>query len=508
MKTKTNTLAYILILFIASGFFLSLINFSNNRSLWLDEASLALNIVNKSTNELFVPLDNNQVAPIGFLMIEKAFSKLGKGTDWSLRLFPMISFFISVLLVYPLSLRVIREKNFALFATAFYGLSYYAISYSSEVKQYMTDVLTCLIILLFTINFDKNKSSKNQLLTYSLTGVIAIWFSNISIILLFSAGIYILHRVKKRTLRYVDASIILSSWLTSFAIYYVLFIHNHPTQPSMISYWSKAGAFLPSNVFSADFCSAMYHKAVALFGLLGIKTLSLFAVPFFCSGLLFLAKKDKSILHLLTLPIALHLALSYFKVYPFDLRLILYLLPVLVIIITSGFYYLFTLLKIEKRRSFHYLLTIPLIFNLILLNARGFPIEKEEVKKSLKHLNDNISKGDNIYVYYATSRAFSFYKREFPRVFKTDNKNIIVSKSSRNDWSQYEEDISNIKNPVWVLFSHVYRGKGQDGFKSEEDYILDLFESNYFQITDNYIYKGSSIYKAVPKSPIINTLRK
>lgn len=100
---ENKILNLILIGFICAGITFSLINFFSFRSLWLDEASLALNIVNRSAQELLTPLENHQVAPIGFLMVERFFSVLFEHTDWSLRIFPMLSFFISIPLLYRVS---------------------------------------------------------------------------------------------------------------------------------------------------------------------------------------------------------------------------------------------------------------------------------------------------------------------------------------------------------------------------------------------------------------------
>ncbi|MBC6474379.1 MAG: hypothetical protein GDA48_17475 [Hormoscilla sp. GM102CHS1] len=58
-------------LIIAFGVAVRLVQYLSNRSLWADEAVLALNIVNRSYLELLQPLDYDQGAPIGFLMVEK-----------------------------------------------------------------------------------------------------------------------------------------------------------------------------------------------------------------------------------------------------------------------------------------------------------------------------------------------------------------------------------------------------------------------------------------------------
>lgn len=80
--------ANIILLF---GVILVLFQLLYNRSLWGDEAKLALNIINKSYLELFQPLDNGQVAPILFLQIEKIFTTIIPNSEIGLRVFPFLS---------------------------------------------------------------------------------------------------------------------------------------------------------------------------------------------------------------------------------------------------------------------------------------------------------------------------------------------------------------------------------------------------------------------------------
>ena len=59
------------LLIICFGILVRVIQYLYNRSLWADEAVLALNIVNRSYLELLQPLDYEQGAPIAFLWVEK-----------------------------------------------------------------------------------------------------------------------------------------------------------------------------------------------------------------------------------------------------------------------------------------------------------------------------------------------------------------------------------------------------------------------------------------------------
>jgi hypothetical protein len=75
-KNQRNFLQYLSIFLIIFGIVIRLVQYLNNRSLWLDEVNLALNIINRSYSELLNTLDYNQAAPPGFLWIEKLVTQL------------------------------------------------------------------------------------------------------------------------------------------------------------------------------------------------------------------------------------------------------------------------------------------------------------------------------------------------------------------------------------------------------------------------------------------------
>ena len=74
---------------IGFGIILRLIPYLHNRSLWLDEVWLALNIIQKPYSQLVGVLENSQIAPIGFLFIEKFMVLTFGDSEYALRVFPL-----------------------------------------------------------------------------------------------------------------------------------------------------------------------------------------------------------------------------------------------------------------------------------------------------------------------------------------------------------------------------------------------------------------------------------
>ena len=136
------------------GIFLRLHQYLYNRSLWLDELSLVLNLVNRSFLELLEPLDYAQGAPIGFLLLSKSILSLFGTSEYVLRIVPLLSGTLSLFLLYKVARHYISQ-NAALFALTLFALSNRLIYYSSEVKQYSSDVLITLSLYLLAISIQK-----------------------------------------------------------------------------------------------------------------------------------------------------------------------------------------------------------------------------------------------------------------------------------------------------------------------------------------------------------------
>src|SRR5215208_6687635 len=93
------------------GALLRIRQYLTGRSLWVDEAMLALNIVNRNFGGMFQPLDYDQGAPIGFLLIEKLFNSLLGKNEFALRLFPLLVGLLSLWLFHLLLRRVTNKAG-------------------------------------------------------------------------------------------------------------------------------------------------------------------------------------------------------------------------------------------------------------------------------------------------------------------------------------------------------------------------------------------------------------
>src|SRR5215208_1601520 len=164
-------------LLLLMGAVLRLRQYLTGRSLWADEAMLALNIVERNFVGMFQPLGYDQGAPIGFLLVEKLFNVVLGKHELALRLFPLLVGLISLWLFYLLLKRVTNGVGL-LIALALFAFNPRLIYYSSEVKQYIVDVAVTIALLLIAAPVFSASLRKKDYVWLMLAGIVALWFSH------------------------------------------------------------------------------------------------------------------------------------------------------------------------------------------------------------------------------------------------------------------------------------------------------------------------------------------
>ena len=164
-----KTIRTFVIVFLVFGFILRAHQYAFNRSLWMDEAMLALNIVDRSFAGLTQPLAYNQGAPLGFLFIQKLAVTLFGNHDYILRLFPFIASVVSLFLFYHLANAVTKGLG-RILAVYLFSVSGWLVYYASECKQYSSDVMVCLLLLLYGQRCIRAEATTKDIIMLTLAG--------------------------------------------------------------------------------------------------------------------------------------------------------------------------------------------------------------------------------------------------------------------------------------------------------------------------------------------------
>ncbi|OPX17403.1 hypothetical protein BXT86_06695 [candidate division WOR-3 bacterium 4484_100] len=474
---------------VGIGIILRVVQYLYNRSLTEGEAALAINIVHRSYSDLLHPLDLTQAAPIGFLFIEKFFLNLLGNSEYSLRIFPLISGLLSLFLFFIIVKRILSRPA-SLLSLLLFAIGNYLIYFSSEVKPYSSDVLITLLIIALTLYVLEKRFSLNVLLFFNIAGAVVIWFSYPALFL-FGAGVILIILVllqEKRQTAFISSIIFLTIPLISFFIYYRLSLiriisHN----PELVTTWQNA--FLPLIPCSLnDLARLGYCLAKVLKNPIGLSIYELFlAAVAFVIGTVYMYIKKRNILLLLLIPIFLTTIASALKRYPFEGRLLLFLVPLLLPIIAEGIIYI---AKKTARGSILIASLFPLIIVLGPAAVAGYHIIKprapEELRPVLQYLQKNKKEEDTIYLYYASINAYNYYKE-----FLTLEGPVVYGNPSRQHWGNYFEELKKLKGKgrVWFLFSHIATKFGVDEEKLFVSY-LDILGKRL----DVYKAPGASAY--------------
>ncbi len=374
-----------------------------------------------------------------------------------------------------------------------FAVSGHLIYYSSEVKQYSTDVMIALLLFWITVYIQsKELLTRRVVLLLGLSGGIAIWFSHPSIFVLAGGALSLTYSgVGRREWgsfrRFCPAYLI---WAISFMILYAFSLRILINQEGLLGYW--AGGFMPFPPVSKSDIKWYWDTFIHLFSepvVMRFPGIAALAFLVGC-GSLFMKRRDK--FYLFFSPIIAALLASSMHKYPFNGRLILFLVPSLFIFMAEGI----AKIMVSTRTTSKMLgiALIALLFADPMMNAAGRivkPYTREEIRAVLDYVARQQKQEDLFYLYHYSIHAFRYYSDRYS--FKSSH--IRFGISSLRDWNQYVKDLNSLRGNkrVWILFSHVlpptWKGIGVD---EEKFFIYHL--DNIGKKLDSFKSEGAAAY--------------
>jgi hypothetical protein len=437
---------------VTMGLVLRLRIYLSGRSLWLDEAMLALNLVRRDFVGLLLPLDYDQGAPLGFLLAQKLVLTLFGSGDLILRLLPFLAGCAALAGFAVWSRRILSTPGWLL-AVALFALHPDLLYYTSEAKQYSLDVFIVTALLLLTPARRQGRS----LAALTAIGALALWFSHPAIFVLTGLG----QALMTENLRdWKTLARIAAAWLGSFALAYLASLRSLSGNTFLLDYWREFFMPVPPNF-------AWFEAALGNFLPWPAALLAL-------AGIFHLWRTNRFWANAFLVTFLAALAVSALGKYPFGGRMILFLLPLGITLAGAGLDNLAAALEKSAGKNWANLGLGLVALVALLIPGRGAldgflaPSMRENIHPALGHLRASLRPGDRVYIYPATTPAFRFYAP----LYGLDETQATLGEFSQSqvDSARIVEELAALRGNarVWVLFAHVYE-KG--GF-NEMDFTL------------------------------------
>lgn len=327
---------------LAAGAALRLREYQLNRGIWMDEQFLELNIVNVPIFRLTGTTTHVQVAPPGFLILERMITSTLGGSALALRLLPFACGIASLFLFYALARRVLSPRG-VLVATALFAFADELIYYSAEAKQYGCDVTVALACTLAGFSAAAGELTPPRRIRLMTFGAVILWFSHTAAFVLGGVGLTLII-ARWRAGRKDDAlklAWIAWAWLLSFAsCYYVTKTQLGYNEGAMTRFWHFSFPNLDA-ALPVWFITRFLHVFINPldfygFGLLDPRLAAFPAIVAFTIGACSLARSNRLALGMLMMPCAVAMFAAAARAYPFHGRLVLFTAPSFLLLIAAG----------------------------------------------------------------------------------------------------------------------------------------------------------------------------
>jgi hypothetical protein len=400
---------FILALILVFGGLLRINEWLSGRSLWLDEAFLALNIVEKGVWDLLGPLDYHQAAPPGFLLFEKASVLLFGNGELQLRLPALLASLAGLVLFVCFAFRRLSYLV-AVVVSLLFATNDSLLYYAGEAKPYAFDVLG-VVVCCFLISEATGARYRFYLVLLGICGALLPAFSLVGP-LVFGCGIVALvfnRALKRQSLWLSGVALVLFVWALGYFGLLELYSSNALARGFFQLFWSSH--FLPAlydlpwlaNNFAKPFVTLIDNSSSPyLFTFLMttgciVSLGHLKLVAFF------------SVLCGVALPL-----FSYLEYFPFFPRFYLFLIPCGIYFFGIGFGALIGWTH-ARNRAVSAVVVLLIVLTTLYSPLRGVMQGRQvqELEYALAHISKEQRSGDRIYLFHLTAYPFLYYAKRY-----------------------------------------------------------------------------------------------
>lgn len=370
--------------------------------LWLDEVLLSRNILELSIGQLLTePLRVDQVAPRGFLLVEKLLV-MGLGPDeWVLRLLPFIGGIVGLVLFRRLASRTLAGLAVP-FALGLFAIAVPFLVFGAEVKQYELDATAAILLTLLAIDLIDHDRSLRHMAMVGAAGLLVIWFSQAAVLVMAGIGVGVLGLWLSNRDRRLGRILLVTMPAWGVAALVAVVVGRWSMSPSTAAFMAEfwASGFLPLPFNPGKALGWLVGQAQSAFSDL---TMLRYAWPplyllLAAIGIGALWHRRRPVAWLLAGPLLIALLAAAAHQYPFRGRLMLYLIPGLLLTIAAGADWAAQALSRWQPLAGLALLgglTVPPVMATVTATP---PYDIEHLPTLLSYLQDHRQPGDVVYI--------------------------------------------------------------------------------------------------------------
>ncbi len=459
------------------------------RTLWLDEAMLAVSINTESLGELLhAPLQWNQSAPVIYVIIVKLLTMLFGNSEFVFRLFSIICYVALIFVFYVLVKNTTKIKLPITVAAVMANLAM-LLEYSNMFKPYILDCLAVMLVLL--IYYLYKERSFNIIFTCIIIAVL-IWASNP--VAFFAGGVaayeFIMGIVKKDKKVIIGGLAIGISAVVSFACLYFVWLKPTIDATNLSDFWVDSK--FPLIITSLEQLKKAYH--LSEFALSGLNAMWIVLVVLSIASLIIniVKKKNNPYVYVILIAVVITLVASALGFFPMSDRLFLFMDPICYLMSLYASVWITEAIIKEK----YLVITTGIILFIMIYFGHGFARyfsgeayrDGEEVNDTITYLEENLDADDQLYVYYAAIPVYQ-YKEGYEGVAPIGKCNNVMYGTGMLYDHQADADVDYVskQKDIYILYTHVVDYESRDDMES----VLRE-KGSYEPVIDKYLFHYSA----------------